>query len=138
MQGYNIALKVDGKTILGRTQDDLTISARTKESITKDDAGVVNTAVTGHDITFKATALIDLSTPESTEMNRDDVIAMALKTGDDAIIDIAYECEGGDAYEGEAIITGYSESSSADADADATLTVDLKVVGDLTLVTSGS
>lgn len=40
-----------------------------------------------------------------------------------------YLCQGGDTYGGNAIITGYSESSSADADADTTLSLDLQITG---------
>ena len=39
IEGYNIALKLDSKTILGRTQDDLSISSTTKTNLTKDDDG---------------------------------------------------------------------------------------------------
>ena len=41
MEGYNIALKVNGKTLAGRTQDDLNIAAKTKDSLTKDDKGTL-------------------------------------------------------------------------------------------------
>ena len=40
VEGYNIALNIGGKTVLGRTQEDLSIAAVTTTSITKDDAGV--------------------------------------------------------------------------------------------------
>ena len=58
MEGYNIAFKLGGKTIEGRTQDDLTVAARTKESLTKDDQGNAQVVVSGHDITFRASGLI--------------------------------------------------------------------------------
>ena len=35
VNGYNISLKIGGKTIVGRTQDDLTIAATVKESLDK-------------------------------------------------------------------------------------------------------
>ena len=58
LEGYNIAFKLSvgntEKTIAGRTQDDLTIAARTKESLTKDDQGNARVSVTGHDVTFRA------------------------------------------------------------------------------------
>lgn len=136
MEGYNLALKIGTKTILGRTQDDLTIAAKTKESITKDDQGVSQTAVTGHDVTFKATAFLRInSSTSTTQLDRDDIIAMALVTGDSAPVAITYECSGGDKYGGNAIITGYSESSNADADTEATLTVDFKISGAFTKIT---
>ena len=52
LEGYNISFKIGDKVLAGRTQDDLTIAARTKESLTKDDAGATQVAVSGHDITF--------------------------------------------------------------------------------------
>ncbi len=61
MEGYNIALKLNGKTIVGRTQDDLTIAAKIKESLTKDDAGETQYSVNGHDVTIKASALAEVN-----------------------------------------------------------------------------
>ena len=82
LEGYNIAFKIGGKTIAGRTQDDLTIAARTKESLTKDDQGAAQVAVTGHDITFRATGLVELGSDTSAKSFRNTMIANALKTGD--------------------------------------------------------
>lgn len=135
--GYNIALKLGTKTILGRTQDELNISAITKESITKDDQGVKKTAVTGHDVTFRATALveIDSSTTTTTKMDRDDIIALALATGSAAEFAVLYECgANGAKYGGQGVITGYTESSSAEADADTTLSIDIKITGPFAIV----
>lgn len=135
LAGYNIALKLSTKTVCGVTQDDLSISALTKDSITKDDAGVIQSAVTGHEITFKVTGLITVSSTASpTPLLRDDLIEQALKTGDNAKIAFVYSCVGGDNYQGNAIMTNYSESSPASPDEDATYTIDLKVVGDMTIV----
>lgn len=132
VNGYNIKLELGGKTIVGRTSDELNISAITKESITKDDAGVKRVAVTGHDVTLKASALLEVGDTTATKMDRDDIIAQALKTGADAVIAITYSCQNGDTYAGNAIITGYSESSSAEADADTSLSVDLQITGAFT------
>lgn len=135
VEGYNISISVNSKTLLGRTQDDLSISAVTKTSITKDDNGVQQESVVRHDITFKMAALLSLNAAnESTQLDRDDVIALALATGSSAPVTVSYACTGGDSYTGTAIITGYSESSSAEVDSDTTLTIDLKVVGTLTKV----
>ena len=49
VNGYNVALKINDKTIVGRTQDDLTIAATIKESQTKDDAGSKQFAVIGQE-----------------------------------------------------------------------------------------
>ena len=131
--GYNIKLTIGGKTLAGRTQDSLNISAITKESITKDDNGKKQIAVVGHDVTFSVSALMEiLSTTESTKMDRDDIIALALKTGDEAVVAIEYALEGGDTYQGNAGITGYTEDSSASADSDTTVSLNLQVTGDFT------
>ena len=131
--GYNVSLKIDGKTIVGRTSDSLNISAITKESITKDDAGVKKVAVTGHDVTFSVSALMELlSTTESTKMDRDDVIALALATGSAAEFTVLYVCGTGDTYTGTGIITGYTEDTAAEADADSTISLDIMITGAFT------
>lgn len=131
--GYNIKLTIGGKTLAGRTQDSLNIAAITKESITKDDNGKKQVAVVGHDVTFSVSALMEiLSATESTKMDRDDIIELALKTGDDAVVAIEYAVTGGDTYKGNAVITGYTEDSSASADSDTTVSLTLQVTGDFT------
>ena len=136
IEGYNISLSIGGKTILGRTQDDLSIAAVTKTSITKDDQGVQQEKVVRHDVTFKVSALLSLNAAnESTQLDRDDVIALALATGSSAVVAVLYTCTGGATYGGNAIIMGYSESSSAEVDSDTTLSLDLKIIGDFAVVT---
>ena len=131
--GYNIKLAIGGKTLAGRTQDSLNISAITKESITKDDNGKKQIAVVGHDVTFSVSALMEIiSAGEATKLDRDDVIALSLKTGAEAVVAIEYALEGGDTYQGNAVITGYTEDSSASADSDTTLSLNLQVTGDFT------
>ena len=135
MVGYNIALKLNSKTILGRTQDDLTIAARIKESLTKDDQGATRRTVVAHDVSFKVSSLLEVGATGNTQLDRDEVIALALQTGTDAVIPLRYECEGGDTYGGNAIITGYSESSSANPDEDATISLDLEISGAFAKIT---
>lgn len=130
--GYNVSLSLNSKTLLGRTQEDLNISARTKESITKDDNGVKSVAVTGHDITFSVSALMTLEGSSASKLDRDDVIALAMKTGSEAVIPFIYAVSGGDTYAGSCIITGYSESSAADLDTDTTVSLNLQVTGAMT------
>lgn len=129
LEGYNIAfrLKVGNayKTLAGRTQDDLTIAARTKERLTKDDAGATQVAVTGHDITFRATGLVDVTS--ETAITRDALIADALLNGSSAVLDFQYATNGNDLLSGQCVITNLTESSNASDDA--TLTVDFRVVG---------
>lgn len=132
VQGYNVALKINDLTILGRTQDDLTIAAKIKESQTKDDAGSKQYSVVGQDVTFKCSALVDVSGDTASAMDRDSLIALALEVGDNAEFGVTYEADDGAAYEGTGIITNYNESSNASDDA--TLSVDIKITGDFTLV----
>lgn len=136
MEGYNISLQIGTKTLLGRTQDDLNISANVKESLTKDDAGATKYMVTSHTVTFSVSAILALNGSTSTQLDRDDVIELALKTGADAKVAVKYLCNGGDTYGGEAIITGYTESSSASADEDATISLNLQISGAFTKQTS--
>ena len=134
-EGYNISLTIGGKTILGRTQEDLSIAAVTKTSITKDDAGVQQESVVRHDVTFKVSALLSLDSETThTKLDRDDVIALALQTGSSAVVAVQYLCTGGDTYGGNAIITGYSENSSGEVDSDTTISLDLKITGGFAIV----
>ena len=133
LDGYNIAFKIGGKTLAGRTQDDLTIAARTKESLTKDDAGATQVAVTGHDITFRATGLVELGSDTAAKEFRNTIIATALLTGSSAVVAFKYMATGGQAYGGNCIITNYTESSNSSDDA--TYTVDFRVTGNMTTTT---
>ena len=133
LEGYNIAFKIGGKTFAGRTQDDLTIAARTKESLTKDDAGATQVSVSGHDITFRATGIVELGSDTSAKMFRNTMIATALLTGSSAVLAFKYMPTGGQAYGGNCIITNYSESSNSSDDA--TYTIDFRVTGEMTTTT---
>lgn len=133
VEGYNIALTVGGKTLCGRTQDDLTIAAKVKESITKDDEGETQRRVTGHDVSFSVSGLIEVGNTVATKMDRDDVMALALAKGSGAEVTVVYSCGGGDSYTGTAIITNYTESSNSEDDA--TYGLDLQISGDFTIVT---
>ena len=133
MEGYNIAFKVDGKTLAGRTQDDLTISAVTKDSITKDDGGNTNSTVTGHDVTFRAAGLMEATATSSTKLGRDEIIRLSLLKGDAAKLPFVYGPADGLQYQGTAVITGYSESTNAQGEA--TYSLDFKVSGEMTEVT---
>jgi hypothetical protein len=135
VNGYNITFKMGGKTIVGRTQDDLTIAANVKESLTKDDAGATQYSVVGHEVTFKVNALMSVDAIGSgvQKLNRDDLIAQALKTGSQEIVAVTYLCTGGHTYGGNAIITNYSESSNASDEA--TLSIDFKVTGTFAKIT---
>ena len=133
LAGYNIAFKLGitsgstttYKTFAGRTQDDLTIAARTRERLTKDDAGATQVAVIGQDVTFRATGLVELTS--STAITRDQLIGFALQAGTNAVFSFQYATNGNDMLSGSCVITNLSESSNASDDA--TLTVDFRVVG---------
>ena len=133
MQGFNVRLKVSSKAIVAVTQDELNIDAQTKESYTKDDAGVKRTKVTGHDITFTVSALYEEAGSGSlTALDRDEIIALALKEGDNASVPFEYGPSSGVIYTGKAIITGYKETTPADPTQDSTLSLTLKVDGAMT------
>ena len=137
MQGFNVRLKVNSKAIVAVTQDELNIDAQTKESYTKDDAGVKRTKVTGHDITFTVSALYEEAGSGSlAALDRDDIIALALKEGDNASVPFEYGPSSGVIYTGKAIITGYKETTPADPTQDSTLSLTLKVDGAMTLKSS--
>ena len=134
MQGFNVRLKVNSKSIFAVTQDELSIDAQTKESYTKDDAGVKKTKVTGHDITFTVSALYEeVGSGSITALDRDDIIALALKEGDNASVPFEYGPSSGAIYTGKAIITGYKETTPADPTQDSTISLTLKVDGAMTL-----
>ena len=130
LEGYNIAFKIGNKTLAGRTQDDLTIAAKTKESLTKDDSGATQVSITGHDVTFRATGLIDVTSGSSSILDRDDIIVDVLKTGAQAILAFTYTTASGKTLSGNCVITNYSESSNSSDDA--TYTVDFRVTGAVT------
>ena len=133
MQGFNVRLKVNSKAIVAVTQDELSIDAQTKESYTKDDAGVKRTKVTGHDITFTVSALYEEAGSGSiTALDRDDIIALALKEGHNASVPFEYGPSSGVIYTGKAIITGYKETTPADPTQDSTIGLTLKVDGAMT------
>lgn len=133
MQGFNVRLKVNSKAIVAVTQDELNIDAQTKESYTKDDAGVKRTKVTGHDIAFTVSALYEeVGSGSITALYRDDIIALALKEGDNASVPFEYGPSSGTVYTGKAIITGYKETTPADPTQDSTLSLTLKVDGAMT------
>ena len=137
MQGFNVRLKVNSKAIFAVTQDELSIDAQTKESYTKDDAGVKKTKVTGHDITFTVSALYEeVGSGSITALDRDDIIALALKEGDNASVPFEYGPSSGAIYTGKAIITGYKETTPADPTQDSTISLTLKVDGAMTLKSS--
>ena len=127
-------MRVDEKTLAGRTQDDMNIAAIIKESLTKKDKGNSRQKITGHNVTFRAAGLMENTTGQPQELTRDEVIALSLKKGDEAIVEVRYGVDGGKIYGGNAIITGYSESTNASGDA--TYGLDLKISGEFKEITA--
>ncbi len=135
LQGYNVALKLNGKTCIGRTQEDLSVTPVVKESQTKDDAGNKQSSIVGHDVTFKVSGLMEFdNTSSATKLDSDDLLEQAMKKGAAAEIPVVYERTGGDSYQGTAIMTGYNESTNAEDEG--TYTVDLKITGTFAKVTA--
>lgn len=130
--GYNIAFRLDGKTLAGRTQDELNITPTSKESITKDDGGNKRTAIVGHEITFSCQGLVNLSNPTGVtgRMTRDEVIEAVLKKGDAAKINFTYAASSGKVLSGVCVFTGFTESSNSEDEAN--YTANFKVDGEAT------
>ena len=119
-EGYNIRIKLEDKYLIGVTSDEVSVSPNTKESITKEDAGVKQEAVISNTVTFNISGLIDMTGGSDTVLDNDDILEMACKTGDAAVVDIDYVRGSGTAYSGTGIITGYTETNPADPDEDPT------------------
>lgn len=140
MYGYNIVLKLGStpKQLLAVTQDDLSISAIIKESITKDDSGVTQREVTGHDVTFTVAGVVSNTAGTLTRLTRDEILQLSLATGSGAAIAFSYECASGAKLSGTAIITGFNESTPASIDQDATYGLNLQTTGTVTYTAATS
>ena len=129
-EGYNIRIKVNDSYLIGVTSDEVSVSPNTKESITKEDAGVKQEAVVSNTVTFSVAGLIDMTGGSGTVLDNDDILELASKVGDDAVVDIDYIRGGGTAYTGTGIITGYTETNPADPEEDPTYNLTIES-GDL-------
>ena len=132
--GYNTVIKTgsgaSAKTFAGVTQDDLTLSAVTKESITKADAGTKRVAVTRIDTTFKVAGICSY---DSAQVSRKEIVQMVYAKAE---VDFTYLCSdssGSFSITGKAICVGYSETTPADGETDPTYSLDLQVTGDVTI-----
>lgn len=125
-EGYNIRVKVNNKYLIGVTSDEVSVSPNTKESITKEDAGVKQEAVVSNTVTFNVAGLIDMTGGGSTMLDNDDILELATKTGDAAVVDIDYIRGDGTAYTGTGIITGYTETNPADPEEDPTYSLTIE------------
>lgn len=134
--GYNIAFKINNKTLAGRTQDELNITPTIKESITKDDGGNKRQEVVGHEVTFAAQGLVVLTNPQGTtnRLTRDDIMELSLAKGSGAKTPFSYAASSGKVLSGNCVITGYTESSNSEDEA--TYSVNFKVDGEVTFAAS--
>jgi len=129
--GFNVYLTTSGKTFVGVTSDELSVDTATKESTTKDDAGVKSKRVTSHTFNFTVSGLFDVTDTTATRLNNDAIMALALGNASFSII---YERGNGANYSGTAIVSGYTESTPADPDEDSTYSLQLRS-HNLTIVT---
>lgn len=129
--GYNVYLTTGGKTFVGVTSDELSVETATKESTTKDDAGVKSKRVTSHTFNFTVSGLFDVTDTTATRLNNDAIMALAIANSSFSII---YERGNGTNYSGTAIVSGYTESTPADPDEDSTYSLQLRS-RNLTIVT---
>lgn len=124
--GYNIRLKVEDKYLIGVTSDEVSVSPNTKTSIVKENQGTKQEAITGHTVTFSVSGLIDNTGGDSTMLDNDDIIALAVLTGDSAVVGIDYIRSNGDEYTGTGVITGYTEITPASPDEDSTYSLTIE------------
>ena len=135
--GYNIALKINGKTCIGRTQEDLSVSPTVKESITKDDAGAKKFSVTGHEVTFSVNGLMEYDgAAGTTKLDNNDLLAQSLKKGTEAEVPCVYDRGSGQSYQGTAIMTRYSESTNSEDEG--TYTAEFRITGEFSPVTGNN
>ena len=134
--GYNILFKLNKKLIAGETSSDLAVSAKVKDSLTKADKGNTRREVTGHDITFSTNGVMQLlqEQEKTSSLDAADLLALALKKGEEAEIEFIYTRGEMQSYKGVMIITSYNET--ADAEGNATYALNCSVSGELTPVTA--
>ena len=121
--GYNVYLTTSSKTFVGVTSDELSVEPETKESITKDSAGVKSKRVTGHVFNFTVNGVLDVTDDENTRLNNDAIFALAkAKTP----VSIIYHRGNGANYSGTGIIAGYTENTPADPAEDSTYSLQIR------------
>lgn len=133
--GYSIIFKLNDKLIAGDTSSSLDIAAKVKESLTKADQGNTQRDVTGHDVTFSTSGVMQLLETEEKKvsLDADDLMGLALLTGTQAKIPFVYTRGGLQPYKGTMIITSYNETS--DAEGNATYALNCSVSGKFEKVT---
>lgn len=128
--GYNFFMKLNEKKVAGVTQDDFNISAKVVDSITKDDAGSMQSTVISHEITGTIAGKLKKKGGVEDSLDMDDLMSNALKVGSEAEIPFVYNRASGKAYTGKLIITSYSESTNSEDVG--TWSMGVKVIGKMT------
>lgn len=133
--GYSILFRLNEKLIAGDTSSSLDIAAKVKESLTKADQGNTQRDVTGHDVTFSTSGVMQLLEEEekTTSLDADDLMGLALLKGTAAKIPFVYSRGSLKSYKGVMIITSYNETT--DAEGNATYALNCSVSGELVPVT---
>lgn len=126
--GYNTLVKAGGNTFAGVTQDDFSLSAEMKESITKADAGSKRTKIVRVPASITVAGLCSTDSG-STVNDREAIIDLVLAK---ASVAITYLVETGLTYSGTGYLTGYKESTAADPDTDPTYSVEISIPNGLT------
>lgn len=121
--GYNILFQIDNgdgtyKLFGGTTENTFDLSAKTKESIAKEDKGTSSTVITGYDHAYSVKGLVEINEvgEEGDRMDQSAIIDLILNS---TVVDVAYGgSETGDAiYKGKAICEKYSESTNSEDEA---------------------
>jgi len=118
--GYNTIVKSGGSTFAGVTQDDLNLSAETKESITKADAGSKRTTITRVSASITVAGICSTDST-ATVLDREDIIDLALAK---APVTVNYMV-GTTTYAGTGYVSGYKETTPADPDSDPTYSLEI-------------
>lgn len=124
--GYNIVLKAGtgpaAKIFAGTTSNTFNITAKVKDSITKEDKGTTNSIVTGYDTELTVDGVMEINEEEqkATRADREDIIDMVTK-GEP--VDFVYGDPASKSVvrKGKMIITSYSETTDAEGEATYTL-----------------
>lgn len=136
--GYDFAIKIGEKVFCGVQTEDFNLTPLIKESITKKNRGNKTSVITGHEATFAIAGLVEVVAEDDklTELSSDEILELALKKGDDAVIDYKYQRGTLGTVSGKAIISGYTEKT--DSENEASYTLNLKTTGDITFQKAGA
>lgn len=129
--GYNFALKLGDKILVGRQSENFSLKPKVKQSITKEDQGNSNSSITGYDATFSITGVMMKGTGDTlTKLDSDAILEAAMKKGDEAKLPFVWERSTLKSYQGQCIITDYAENT--DSENEGTYNLSLQVVGAMT------